>query len=75
MSKAARRSGSPLGAAIADLRGEMAEIDLLSPRAQHCARTTLAVALTVIASLVLRLDAPWWAAISAFVSLQLTAPA
>src|SRR5215472_3968098 len=35
----------------------------------------LGVALAVIASLLLRLDAPWWAAISAFVSLQLTAPA
>jgi len=75
MSEAARESGSPLGIALTDLRSEMAEIDLSSARAQHCARMTLAVALAVIASLVLRLDAPWWAAISAFVSLQLTAPA
>ena len=56
------------------LRREIAEIEITSARGGHCARTTLAVALAVIVALVLRVDAPWWAAISAFVSIQMTAP-
>jgi uncharacterized membrane protein YccC len=36
--------------------------------------SSLAVVLAVVAAIFLRLDAPWWAAISAFVSLQATAP-
>lgn len=65
---------SPLRATLAALRREIAEIEVTSARGQHCARTTLAVALSIIAALVLRVDAPWWAAISAFVSIQVTAP-
>ncbi len=55
-------------------RREIAEIEVTGSRGRHCARTTLAVALAVIIALLLRLDAPWWAAISAFVSIQITAP-
>jgi uncharacterized membrane protein YccC len=37
--------------------------------------TALAVALATATALVVRVDAPWWAAISAFVSIQASAPA
>jgi uncharacterized membrane protein YccC len=65
---------SPLHEAATALHHEIAEIEITSPRGGHCARTTLAVALAVIIALLLRLDAPWWAAISAFVSIQVSAP-
>jgi uncharacterized membrane protein YccC len=64
----------PIHEAATALRHEVAEIEITSPRGGHCARTTLAVALAVIIALLLRLDAPWWAAISAFVSIQVSAP-
>jgi uncharacterized membrane protein YccC len=54
---------------------DIAEIEITGARGGHCARTTLAVALSVIVALLLRVDAPWWAAISAFVSIQISAPA
>jgi uncharacterized membrane protein YccC len=65
---------SPLREAAIALRRELAEIEIMNARGGHCARTTLAVALAVIIALLLRVDAPWWAAISAFVSIQMTAP-
>jgi uncharacterized membrane protein YccC len=65
---------SPLRATVAAMRREIAEIEIASARGQHCTRTTLAVVLSVIVALMLRVDAPWWAAISAFVSIQVTAP-
>ena len=65
---------SPLREAAVALRREIADIEIRSARDAHCARATLAVALSVITALALRLDAPWWAAISAFVSIQITAP-
>jgi uncharacterized membrane protein YccC len=65
---------APLHEAVAALRREIAEIEISGSRGGHCARTTLAVALAVIIALLLRVDAPWWAAISAFVSIQITAP-
>jgi uncharacterized membrane protein YccC len=65
---------APLRDAAVSLRRELAEIEIASARGAHCARTTLAVALTVTIALALRVDAPWWAAISAFVSIQITAP-
>jgi uncharacterized membrane protein YccC len=65
---------APLRDAAASLRRELAEIEMTGARGAHCARTTLAVALTVTIALALRVDAPWWAAISAFVSIQITAP-
>ncbi|MCW5704431.1 MAG: FUSC family protein [Bradyrhizobium sp.] len=60
--------------AVAGLRRELAEIELTGTRGGQCTRAVLAVILSVIVALWLRLDAPWWAAISAFVSLQATAP-
>jgi uncharacterized membrane protein YccC len=59
----------------AALRSELAEFALTGPRGRQCARSALAVALATTAALALRVDSPWWAAISAFVSLQATAPA
>lgn len=60
--------------AAAKLRHELSEIELGSARGQQCAMSSLAVVLAVLVAMFLRLDAPWWAAISAFVSLQATAP-
>ncbi len=60
---------------LAALSLDLREFDIAGPRGAHCGRVALAVALAVIAALVLRVDAPWWAAISAFVSTQVTAPA
>jgi len=74
MSSLAGELVSLVGEASAALRREFAEIDIGSARGEHCTRTALAVALSVIAALVLRVDAPWWAAISAFVSIQASAP-
>jgi uncharacterized membrane protein YccC len=65
---------SPLREAASALRREITEVEITGARGGHCARTTLAVALSVIAALLLRVDAPWWAAISAFVSIQVSAP-
>ena len=65
---------SPLREAVSALRREIAEIEFTGARGGHCARTTLAVALSVIVALYLRVDAPWWAAISAFVSIQVSSP-
>ena len=74
MSCSRAQSSSPLREALAALRLDLAEIEAFGARSGHCLRMTLAVALAVMAALVLRVDAPWWAAISAFVSLQVTTP-
>ena len=62
-------------AVIAGLRSELAELHLNGTRTLPCAMTALAVALATTVSLALRVDSPWWAAISAFVSIRATAPA
>jgi len=54
---------------------EVAELRLGGARSRQCAMTALAVALAITAAMMVRVDAPWWAAISAFVSIQTTAPA
>jgi uncharacterized membrane protein YccC len=59
----------------AGLHDELAEMRLTSVRGRRCAATALAVALSVILALLVRVDAVWWAAISAFVCSQATAPA
>jgi uncharacterized membrane protein YccC len=74
MTAGAAAAISPLRAALAALRLDLSEVELTDARGQHCGRTAIAVLLAVIAALVLRVDAPWWAAISAFVSIQVTAP-
>jgi uncharacterized membrane protein YccC len=60
---------------FAALSLELRELDIAGPRGAHCGRVALAVVLSVIAALMLRVDAPWWAAISAFVSTQASVPA
>jgi uncharacterized membrane protein YccC len=60
---------------MAGLRDEIAELDLSGARTLPCAMTAIAVALATTIALTLRVDAPWWAAISAFVSIRATAPA
>jgi uncharacterized membrane protein YccC len=57
------------------LRNEVAELGFRSARARQCAMAALAVALSITIALAVRVDAPWWAAISAFVSIRTTAPA
>src|ERR1700753_1810981 len=66
---------SPLRMAATALYRELYDVELTGARGQQCLRTTLAVALAIVLALLLRVDAPWWAAISAFVSVQVTAPA
>jgi uncharacterized membrane protein YccC len=74
MNPRAADAASPLRAAITALRQELFDIEFGNARGRHCGRTAVAVGAAVIAALALRVDAPWWAAISAFVSMQVTAP-
>src|SRR5262249_27737397 len=74
MTESLTEAKSLLRDTIARLHQELTEIRFGNARGQYCTRTTLAVVLAVIAALVLQVDAPWWAAISAFVSIQVTAP-
>ena len=64
-----------LQSAVDSLRQDLAELTATGPRARRCAMTALAVALATTAALVLQVDEAWWAAISAFVCSQATAPA
>ncbi|MEJ0046499.1 MAG: FUSC family protein [Rhodospirillales bacterium] len=60
------------------LRQELGELGRLDPggaRAWQCNIMALSVALATIVALAVRVDSTWWAAISAFVSTQATAPA
>jgi uncharacterized membrane protein YccC len=72
-------AASPAGQVIRDvfaaLQRELAEFRLNGDRGRQCAMTALAVALATTVALAVRVDAAWWAAISAFVSTQTTAPA
>ncbi len=61
--------------AMTGLRHEVMEFRLDTERAERSAATAVAVTLSVVIALMVRVDAPWWAAISAFVSVQATAPA
>jgi uncharacterized membrane protein YccC len=61
--------------ALSALASEVAELDRPGARARLCLMSALAVALAVLASLALRLDNPWWAGISAYVSVQASSPA
>jgi uncharacterized membrane protein YgaE (UPF0421/DUF939 family) len=67
-------TASLLREAAANLRQELAEIEFYSARGRQSAMSSIAVVGAVITAMLLRLDAPWWAAISAFVSLQATTP-
>jgi uncharacterized membrane protein YccC len=72
-------SAASVGRVVRDvaaaLRHELAELHIARERRLQCATTALAVALATIVALAVRADDPWWAAISAFVSTQATAPA
>jgi uncharacterized membrane protein YgaE (UPF0421/DUF939 family) len=74
-----RADASMVGNATRDvfvaLSEELAELRLIGDRGRQCAMTALAVALAATIALALRVDAVWWAAISAFVSVQTSAPA
>jgi uncharacterized membrane protein YccC len=61
--------------AAAGLLHELAELHRAGDRRRRCTMTALAVALAVVVAMAARVDSTWWAAISAFVSLQATAPA
>jgi uncharacterized membrane protein YccC len=54
---------------------DLTELTASGPRGRRNAMTALAVALATTAALILRVDEPFWAAISAFVCSQATAPA
>ena len=60
--------------ALSALGQEIAELDRPGKRARLCLMASLSVALSVTAALALRLDNPWWAGISGFVSVQATRP-
>jgi uncharacterized membrane protein YccC len=60
--------------ALSALGQEMAELDRPGKRARLCLMASLSVAISVTAALALRLDNPWWAGISGFVSVQATRP-
>jgi uncharacterized membrane protein YccC len=70
---------SPAGRIVrevaAALRQDLPELKLVRGRARQCAQAAFAVALATTAALVLQLNDAWWAAISAFVCTQATAPA
>ncbi|HEX3996039.1 MAG TPA: FUSC family protein [Acetobacteraceae bacterium] len=57
------------------LRQDLAEMHLVAGRGPQCSMTALAVTLATTVALAARVDAVWWAAISAFVSTRATAPA
>jgi uncharacterized membrane protein YccC len=61
--------------AVAGTYRELAEVRLTGARGRRGAVTTLAVAVAVTAALAVHVDDAWWAAISAFVCSQATAPA
>ncbi|MBB4568127.1 FUSC family protein [Rhizobium leucaenae] len=54
--------------------GELAELSLYGPRVRHANIAALAVGLALVLALVLRLNNPWWAAISAFLCVQASHP-
>jgi uncharacterized membrane protein YccC len=72
-------AAAPVGRAIHEvavaLRQELAELHLVVGRGPLCAMTGLAVALATTIAVAARVDAVWWAAISAFVSTRATGPA
>ncbi len=59
----------------ADLYQELVELAAPGPRLARCAMTALAVALATTIALILYVNDAFWAAISAFVCAQATAPA
>lgn len=60
---------------LASVRAEFRDLTLRGPRARFSLATALGVGLAVVLALALRLDQPYWAGISAFVSSQPARPA
>ncbi|MBB5574006.1 MULTISPECIES: FUSC family protein [Rhizobium] len=64
--------------AIAELvnaiRGELAELSLSGPRVWQANIAALAVGLALVLALMLRVNNPWWAGISAFLCVQASHP-
>ncbi|MDK4739715.1 FUSC family protein [Rhizobium sp. CNPSo 3464] len=56
------------------IRGELAELSLSGPRLLQANIAALAVGLALVFALLLRLNNPWWAAISAFICVQASHP-
>ena len=75
---AARRTAARAVAGAEDLlgavRAELGGLRFAGPRARQATTAALSVAAAVTLALLARLDMPWWAAISAFVSVQATRP-
>jgi uncharacterized membrane protein YccC len=61
--------------AAAGLYHELSEMQLAGGRAPRCAAAAVAVALATALALAVHVDDAWWAAISAFMCSQATAPA
>ncbi len=68
----------PMRQALAELvgavRGELAELSLSGPRLRQANIAALAVGLALVLALILRLNNPWWAGISAFMCVQASHP-
>lgn len=60
---------------IGSVRADLADLSPSGPRARLATMAALSVGFAVLAAIWLRLDAPWWAGISAFVCTQATQPA
>ena len=66
------RIGINVAAAVRD---EFTEVQWSHGRGPHCTMVALAVTSAVLLALALHTQETWWAAISAFVSVQASAPA
>lgn len=67
-------SASNAAGLVGALRAELGELTLSGPRARLATSAALAVGSATLAALLLRLDAPWWAGISAFTCTQASRP-
>ena len=59
---------------VGAVRGELAELSLSGPRLRQANIAALAVGLALVLALILRLNNPWWAGISAFMCVQASHP-
>ncbi len=59
---------------LRNLRADLAEICFTGSQARQATITALSVCLSVLLALLLRMEIPWWAAISGFISVQATRP-
>jgi uncharacterized membrane protein YccC len=59
---------------VSAIRGELAELSFSGPRLRQANIAALAVGLALVLALILRLNNPWWAGISAFICVQASHP-